>query len=92
MTIEAIMSAITPEIYERLKSAVELGKWEDGTPLTEQQKEHSLQAVIAYQALHLEQTEHMTVAQGGKLNLKSKSELKKQFAQDAAHEIERFKP
>ncbi|MCM2680806.1 YeaC family protein [Echinimonas agarilytica] len=95
MNLEQLISGMTPEIYEKLKSAVELGKWADGTALTASQKEHSLQAVIAYQAMHMEQTDHMTVAAGGELNVKSKKVLKTQFSDspmDDEEDIARFKP
>lgn len=92
MKIEQMIAAMTPEVYDKLKTAVELGKWADGTALTAEQKEHSLQAVIAYQALQMEQTDHMTVASGGELNLKPKSELKRQYQQVAEQDIGRFKP
>jgi len=44
---------ITPEIYESLKMAVEIGKWSDGRKLTREQKELSLQAVIAWEVQNL---------------------------------------
>ncbi len=44
---------ITPEIYQSLKTAVELGKWSDGRKLTAEQKELSLQAVIAWEIQNL---------------------------------------
>ncbi|PJI49678.1 MAG: hypothetical protein CTR55_10070 [Pseudomonas sp.] len=40
---------ITPDIYESLKLAVEIGKWPDGRKLTVEQKELSLQAMIAWE-------------------------------------------
>ncbi|MCP1647551.1 DUF1315 family protein [Pseudomonas nicosulfuronedens] len=40
---------ITPEIYESLKLAVEIGKWPDGRKLSQEQKELSLQAMIAWE-------------------------------------------
>ena len=40
---------ITPEIYENLKLAVELGKWGDGRKLTPEQRELCLQAMIAWE-------------------------------------------
>ncbi|MGL5399491.1 MAG: DUF1315 family protein, partial [Plesiomonas shigelloides] len=45
MHVDSLISAMTPEVYERLRQAVETGKWADGTALTEVQKETSLQAV-----------------------------------------------
>ena len=67
------------ELYERLKTAVELGKWPDGKPLTEEQKATSLQAVMAWQAIHLENPEHMNIGRDGEIVMKSKSELKRQY-------------
>lgn len=48
-----LIQNITPDIYESLKLAVETGKWPDGRKLTQEQKELSLQAVIAYEAKHV---------------------------------------
>ncbi|MFV3304383.1 YeaC family protein [Pseudomonas sp. NY15181] len=44
---------ITPELYESLKLAVEIGKWPDGRKLSQEQKELSLQAVIAWELKNL---------------------------------------
>lgn len=52
MDFEALIQSITPEIYQNLKRAVELGKWPDGTPLTKEQLEMSMQAIIAYDHEH----------------------------------------
>lgn len=52
MDIEQLLKAMTPEIYENMKTAVEIGKWPDGTPLTEQQKETAIQAVMIYDSTH----------------------------------------
>jgi uncharacterized protein len=48
-----LIQNITPDIYESLKLAVEIGKWSDGRKLTQEQKELCLQAVIAYEAKHV---------------------------------------
>ena len=37
------------ETYQRLKTAVEIGKWPNGTTLKDEQRQISLQAVIAYE-------------------------------------------
>ena len=50
--LEAIEN-ITPEIYQRLKLAVEIGKWPDGRKLTREQKELTLQALIAWETQNL---------------------------------------
>lgn len=52
-SLQALLDSITPEIHENLKSAVETGRWANGDRLTPQQLEHSLQAIIAYEARHL---------------------------------------
>ena len=44
---------ITPDIYESLKLAVEIGKWADGRKLTAEQRELSLQAMIAWEIQNL---------------------------------------
>ena len=44
---------ITPDIYESLKLAVEIGKWSDGRKLTAEQRELSLQAMIAWEIQNL---------------------------------------
>lgn len=50
---DALLAQLTPEIHARLKTAVELGKWENGDRLTPTQMEHCLQAIIAWDHLHL---------------------------------------
>lgn len=52
-TFAQMIENITPEIYASLKQAVELGKWADGRKLTTEQKELSLQAVIAWEMQNL---------------------------------------
>lgn len=53
MNYSDLLERITPEIYENLKRAVELGKWPDGRVVTPEQRQHSLEAVIAYEHQHL---------------------------------------
>jgi uncharacterized protein YeaC (DUF1315 family) len=38
VNIDDMISGMTPEIYQRLVTAVELGKWPDGVALTPEQK------------------------------------------------------
>ncbi|WP_237746833.1 YeaC family protein, partial [Yersinia pestis] len=52
MELEDLISVMTPEIYQRLVQAVELGKWPDGVALTSEQKENSLQMVMLWQGRH----------------------------------------
>jgi len=81
MDAEQLINAITPEAYERLLFAVETGKWPEGTPLSQEQRDSCMQAVMLYQSKHNAEAQHMTVAQGGEISFKSKAELKKQFQQ-----------
>ncbi|WP_230425567.1 YeaC family protein [Saccharobesus litoralis] len=67
-------------VYLSLRQAVELGKWEDGNSLTPEQKSQALQAVLAWQAKHLQSNEHYTIGSDGQLIEKRKSELRNQFA------------
>lgn len=52
MNINDLLNSITPDIYDNLKRAIELGKWPNGEKLTAEQKEHCMQAVIAYELKH----------------------------------------
>jgi len=49
MTFAEMIEKMTPEIYQALKSGVELGKWPNGQPLTSEQKEISMEAVLRYE-------------------------------------------
>jgi len=82
MDVKDLIAAMTPEIYQRLVQAVELGKWPDGVALTPEQKEHSLQAVMLYQSRHNVDAQHMSIGTDGQIVTKSKQELKQQFTQD----------
>ncbi|MFB5078420.1 YeaC family protein [Raoultella sp. C349492] len=79
MDIEQIIDSMTPEVYQRLATAVELGKWPDGVALTPEQKENSLQLVMLWQARHNVQAQHMTIDTNGQMVMKSKQELKVEF-------------
>ena len=79
MEVKDLIAAMTPEIYQRLVLAVELGKWPDGVALTPEQKEHSLQAVMLWQSLHNTDPQHMSIGTDGQIVMKSKQELKQQF-------------
>lgn len=57
MNFEEMIGAITPEIHASLKRAVELGKWPNGQRLSQEQRETSMRAVIAYEAKHLPEEE-----------------------------------
>lgn len=48
MNYRDAIDQMSPDIYQRLRQAVELGRWPDGSVLTPEQREHALQAVIAW--------------------------------------------
>ena len=77
--LEAMLEALTPEIYERLVVAVETGKWPDGVALTQQQRDNSLQLVMMWQARHNDAPQHITIGKDGEMVTKSKRQLKEEF-------------
>jgi uncharacterized protein YeaC (DUF1315 family) len=82
--IQQLVQAMTPQIYENLRTAVEIGKWPDGTALSDEQKSNSLQAVLMYQARVEQSEEHMTVGKNGEVVHKSHQQLKQEFGADKA--------
>lgn len=48
MEYQQLIESLTPEVYDKLKLAVELGKWPDGRPLSREQRQECLQALIAW--------------------------------------------
>ena len=50
---------MSADVYERLKLAVETGKWPDGRPVSPEQRENALQAVIAWGEVHLQPQERV---------------------------------
>ena len=57
MNIEQMLATLTPEIVQRLKTAVEIGKWPNGVALTQEQRETCMQAVLAWEYTHLPEEE-----------------------------------
>lgn len=45
---EKLVGSLTPDVYQRLKRAVETGRWPDGREVTAAQREHCLNAIIAW--------------------------------------------
>lgn len=79
MELDEMIATMTPEVYQRLATAVETGKWADGVALTPEQKENSLQLVMLWQARHNDEPQHMSVGKGGEMVMKSKKQLKEEF-------------
>lgn len=59
MNYQELLNSLTPELVQRLRKGVETGRWPDGTPLSPEQREHSLQAVIAWDEQHLPEEERV---------------------------------
>lgn len=89
MNVDALLSSMSPQVYEKLLGAVETGKWLDGKPLSESQRETCLQAIMIYQSKVLKNNQHMTVGANGEIIHKSRQQLKNELAQDSS--IARFK-
>ncbi|MXP48785.1 DUF1315 family protein [Pantoea sp. Eser] len=81
--LEAILAAMTPEVYQRLATAVEIGKWPDGVALTQEQRDNCLQLVMLRQARHNDTPQHMTIGKDGEMVTKSKKQLKEEFGIDS---------
>lgn len=79
MEINELVASMTPEVYQRLATAVEIGKWPDGVALTPEQKENSMQLVMLWQARHNTDAQHMTIDTNGQMVMKSKQQLKEEF-------------
>jgi uncharacterized protein YeaC (DUF1315 family) len=59
MNYKETIDSITPQIYQRLVRAVELGKWPDNKVVTPAQREHAMQAIIAWGERHLEEQDRV---------------------------------
>ncbi|HLV47571.1 MAG TPA: DUF1315 family protein [Aliidiomarina sp.] len=95
MQYDDVLRAMTPEIYERMKSAVETGRWPDGQKLTDTQKENAMELVMVYQAKRLDETEHFSVNKQGELITKTKRDMREDLRAQAQRrsdqDIARFK-
>lgn len=81
-SIEDLLAAISPAIYANLKSAIELGKWEDGRRLERAQLEQCMQLLILYEAHRLPEAERTGVDL--KKNCKSASAAMNGFVEQAS--------
>jgi len=95
MQYDDVLRAMTPEIYDRMKSAVETGRWPDGQKLTDTQKENAMELVMVYQAKRLDETEHFSVNKQGELITKTKRDMREDLRAQAQRrsdqDIARFK-
>ncbi|MFC4699642.1 YeaC family protein [Glaciecola siphonariae] len=93
MQVEQLVAAMTPQVFNNLRQAVETGKWPDGKALSDEQKENAMQAVLLYQAKVQQSGEHMTIGKDGEVVQKSRQELQQELKQASSNEtpIARFK-
>lgn len=52
-TIDAMLAALTPDVVDSLRTAVEIGKWPNGERLSREQRETCMQAVLAWEVKNL---------------------------------------
>lgn len=83
MNLFDVVENMSVDMYERLKHAAETGKWPEGTPVEQAQRDSAMQLSMAYQARHLDSDDMLTIGSDGQIVQKSKSELRKQFKQAA---------
>ena len=57
MHYQELIDRLHPELVQRLRNAVETGRWPDGREVTAEQREHSLQAIIAWESARLPEEE-----------------------------------
>ena len=84
MQLKDFLSVMTPEIYQNLKESLELGRWPNGEPLSDEQRAYSLQALIAWEYEHLpenERTGFMPVSCQSKNNREETDETILRFRQ-----------
>ncbi|MCC5825313.1 MULTISPECIES: DUF1315 family protein [Alkalimonas] len=81
MDFDSLVGAMAPETYEKLAEAVATGRWADGSLLTDEQRAHSMQLVLAYQAKVLKSNEPFTIGADGQMVQKSKAEMKASWQQ-----------
>jgi uncharacterized protein YeaC (DUF1315 family) len=48
MDLQQLLNSITPDIYQKLQKAVEIGRWPDGSRISDEQRSLCMQAIIAY--------------------------------------------
>ena len=49
MTLDELIDSMTPQIYENMKQAIELGRWPDGRKLDAEQRAHCMEAAILFE-------------------------------------------
>ena len=71
-SLAELIDNISPAIYDSLKSAIELGKWSDGSRLSSDQVDKCMQAVILYEAENLPQQQRTGFGLSGRCSKQQK--------------------
>lgn len=56
-SMDQLLAEITPAVYDSLREAIAIGRWGDGSRLSQEQLELCMQAVILYETEHLPENE-----------------------------------
>ena len=59
MNKETMLASLTPEIVDKFRIAIEIGKWPDGRQLTADQRQTCMQAVMVWEHEHLPPAERV---------------------------------
>ena len=70
-----LIQRITPETYKTLMLAMEIGKWADGTKMTQEQKELTMQAMILWEQANLPEEERTGYMGGQECAKQAKQKL-----------------
>ena len=82
-----ILNNLTPEIVEKFKTAIEIGKWANGIPLTPEQKQICMQAVLLWEHQHMPEQ-----ARTGYIDRGSKKPDDHCDSDTSAEQMDDFKP
>lgn len=75
MDYQHVVQNLSPDVVSRLRKSLETGRWPDGRELTAQQKEDTLQALIAWDEAHLPKDQRVGFIDNSKLGKKSSSKI-----------------
>lgn len=66
MNIEQTLATLPPEIVDRLRTAVEIGKWPSGQSVSAEQRATCMQAVLVWEHAHLPENQRTGYIDKGK--------------------------
>ena len=88
MDYQQLLNRLSPDIVDRLRRGVETGRWPDGTALSDAQREHSLQAVIAWDSRHRPAGERVGYVHKG-VDRGAQQEVHQEVHQEAHKEMQK---